>query len=79
MLAVECRRNEGLFGNPGRTGRAPLGQEHLSSESMDKDPQLQTIGVGPDPTVPNYQQEFFNEYQFSIPLMLSYKFMYAVC
>ena len=79
MLALKCRRNEVLFGNPGRAGRTPLWQEHLSSESMDKDPELQTIGVGGPSTVTIYKQEFFNEYQFSIPLMLSNRFMYAVC
>ena len=59
-----------LFGTPGRAGRALLWQGHLASESLDKDPQLQISGVGPDPTFPTYKQEFFNEYQFSIPLML---------
>ena len=55
MLALKCRRNEVLFGNPGRAGRAPLGQEHRSSESMDKDPQLQMSGGRDAPTVAIYQ------------------------
>ena len=55
MLALKCRRNEMLFGNPGRAGQAPLWQEHLSSESMGKDPLLEMSGVGGPSTVPNYQ------------------------
>ena len=55
MLALECRRNEVLFGNPGRAGQAPLGQEHAASRSLDKDPLLETIGVRPDPTFTMYQ------------------------
>ena len=55
MLALKCRRNEVLFGNPGRAGRAPLGQEHAASRSLDKDPQLEISGVGPDPAFTMYQ------------------------
>ena len=55
MLVMKCRRNEVLFGNPGRAGRAPLWQEHVASRSLDKDPLLETIGVRPDPTFTMYQ------------------------
>ena len=55
MLALKCRRNEVLFGNPGRAGRAPLGQEHVASRSLDKDPLLEMCGRGPDPTFTMYQ------------------------
>ena len=54
MLALKCRRNEVLFGNPGRAGRAPLGQEHVASRSLDKDPLLQMSGGGGYPTVAIY-------------------------
>ena len=55
MLVMKCRRNEVLFGNPGRAGRTPLWQEHLSSESMDKDPLLEMCGGGGYPTFTMYQ------------------------